>query len=75
MTAGRPTDDRAVLVGDTCCESSRSAMAMAVVRDAGWHRAARWARWLAWISLAWMVTEGAVGLWQGLAVGSIALTG
>ncbi|OBJ81427.1 hypothetical protein A9W97_02490 [Mycobacterium gordonae] len=48
---------------------------MPVVRDASWHRAARWARRLAWISLGWMVTEGAVGLWQGLAVGSIALTG
>jgi divalent metal cation (Fe/Co/Zn/Cd) transporter len=46
-----------------------------VVRDAGWHRAARSARWLAWASLAWMLLEGAVGLWQGLMVGSIALTG
>jgi len=46
-----------------------------LVRDAGWHRAARWARWLAWVSLAWMLIEGAVGLWQGLLVGSIALTG
>ena len=45
------------------------------MRDAGWHRAARGARGLAWASLAWMLTEGAVGLWQGLAVGSIALTG
>ena len=33
------------------------------------------ARWLAWASLAWMCTEGAVGLWQGLAAGSPALTG
>lgn len=52
-----------------------SGSAQPVVRDAGWHRAARWARWLAWASLAWMVTEGAVGLWQGLVAGSIALTG
>jgi divalent metal cation (Fe/Co/Zn/Cd) transporter len=44
-------------------------------RDAAWHRAATWAKRLAWISLAAMLTEGAVGLWQGLAVGSIALTG
>jgi divalent metal cation (Fe/Co/Zn/Cd) transporter len=43
--------------------------------DAGWLRAARLARWLAWVSLAWMCTEGAIGLWQGLAAGSIALTG
>jgi divalent metal cation (Fe/Co/Zn/Cd) transporter len=45
------------------------------VRDAGWHRAARQARWLAWVSLAWMCAEGAVGLWQGIAAGSVALTG
>ena len=45
------------------------------VGDAGWLRAARLARWLAWVSLAWMCTEGAIGLWQGLAAGSIALTG
>jgi divalent metal cation (Fe/Co/Zn/Cd) transporter len=44
-------------------------------RDAGWLRAARWARRLAWISLAWMCIEGAVGLWQGFATGSISLTG
>jgi divalent metal cation (Fe/Co/Zn/Cd) transporter len=45
------------------------------VRDAGWLRAARWARWLAWASLVWMVTEGAIGLWQGFVAGSIALIG
>jgi divalent metal cation (Fe/Co/Zn/Cd) transporter len=45
------------------------------VRDQEWRHAARAARWLAWASLAWMCTEGAIGLWQGLAAGSIALTG
>jgi divalent metal cation (Fe/Co/Zn/Cd) transporter len=44
-------------------------------RDGGWLSAARTARWLAWMSLLWMGTEGAVGLWQGLAAGSAALTG
>jgi divalent metal cation (Fe/Co/Zn/Cd) transporter len=44
-------------------------------RDDGWLRAARWARVLAWASLAWMCAEGAVGLWQGFASGSVALTG
>jgi divalent metal cation (Fe/Co/Zn/Cd) transporter len=48
---------------------------MPPVREAGWLRAARLARWLAWASLAWMCTEGAIGLWQGLAAGSVALTG
>ncbi|ORB76065.1 cation transporter [Mycobacterium scrofulaceum] len=44
-------------------------------RDAGWARAARWARWLAWASLLWMCAEGALGLWQGFAAGSISLIG
>jgi divalent metal cation (Fe/Co/Zn/Cd) transporter len=48
---------------------------MPLERNAGWRRAARLARWLAWASLVWMCTEGAIGLWQGLAAGSIALTG
>jgi divalent metal cation (Fe/Co/Zn/Cd) transporter len=43
--------------------------------DDGWLRAARWAAALAWASLAWMCAEGAVGIWQGLAAGSIALLG
>jgi len=47
----------------------------AVRRDAGWVRAARWARRLAWASLAWMTVEGAVGLAAGLAAGSAALAG
>jgi divalent metal cation (Fe/Co/Zn/Cd) transporter len=44
-------------------------------QDQGWLRAARYARWLAWVSLAWMMAEGAVGLIAGLAAGSIALVG
>lgn len=46
-----------------------------VVHDAGWRRAAVWARRLAWISLILVGVEGVLGLWQGLAAGSIALTG
>lgn len=46
-----------------------------VIRDAGWQRAAVWARRLAWLSLVLVAVEGVVGLWQGLAAGSIALTG
>ena len=48
---------------------------MPAVRDAGWHRAGRQARWLAWASLAWMSAEGGIGLWQGITAGSAALTG
>jgi len=44
-------------------------------RDAGWLRAARTAVWLSWASLAYMAVEGGVGVWQGVAAGSIALTG
>ena len=46
-----------------------------VVRDAGWLRAAKLARWLAWASLGWMTIEGAVGLVAGFSAGSIALVG
>lgn len=49
--------------------------AVAAMRGAGWRRDAGWARRLAWISLAVLLVEGAIGLWQGLAVGSVALTG
>ncbi len=48
---------------------------VAVLRSAGWHRAAQWARRLAWTSLILVGVEGAVGLWQGLAASSISLTG
>ena len=44
-------------------------------RGAGWRADARWARQLAWVSMVVVLVEGGVGLWQGLAVGSIALTG
>jgi divalent metal cation (Fe/Co/Zn/Cd) transporter len=54
---------------DDCCAFGPAP----AVRDAGWHRAAGQARLLAWVSLVWMCAEGAVGLWQGFIVGSIAL--
>src|SRR5580693_6993805 len=46
-----------------------------IAPDAGWQRSAQWARRLAWVSLAVVLIEGVIGLWQGLAVGSVALTG
>jgi len=66
------------LVTDDCCtpgSPGADCHPAPQPRDARWHSAARAARWLSWASLAWMCTEGAVGLWQGLATGSIALTG
>jgi divalent metal cation (Fe/Co/Zn/Cd) transporter len=56
-----------------CCTAE--ATAAAGQRDAGWLRAARWARGLAWVSLVWMCIEGGIGLWQGYASGSISLIG
>jgi divalent metal cation (Fe/Co/Zn/Cd) transporter len=60
---------------DACCDGTTLASPTSVARDAGWQQGARWARRLAWVSLAVMLVEGGVGLWQGLAVGSVALTG
>ena len=54
---------------DVCCTSTE------VTRDAGWLRAARHARTLAWFSLAWMTCEGVLGLVAGIAANSISLIG
>ena len=52
-----------------------SATAQAVTRDAGWQRAARQARLLSWLSLAWMVAEGAIAITAAVIAGSVALLG
>jgi len=44
-----------------------------VVRSDEWHAAARKARMLSWLSLAWMAAEGAIALTAGALAGSIAL--
>jgi divalent metal cation (Fe/Co/Zn/Cd) transporter len=44
-------------------------------QDVRWRHSAQWAWRLAWVSMVAMLSEGVVGLWQGLEVGSIALTG
>jgi divalent metal cation (Fe/Co/Zn/Cd) transporter len=56
----------------TCCESCTDPDGN---RDERWLRYSQYARWLAWVSLAWMTAEGAIGLAAGIAAGSIALTG
>jgi hypothetical protein len=43
------------------------------VRGVEWHRNARRARLLSWVSLVWMTIEGAVGVFSGIVAGSIAL--
>ena len=76
MTTARPAGERGLpVIQDACRAAGGADLPAPMVRDAGWRRAARQARWLAWVSLAWMCTEGAIGLWQGMAAGSIALTG
>jgi divalent metal cation (Fe/Co/Zn/Cd) transporter len=42
-------------------------------RSAEWHAAARRAKLLSWLSLAWMGAEGAIALTAGVLAGSIAL--
>ena len=44
-------------------------------RSHEWLRAARQARLLSWLSLAWMGSEGVLGIVTGVVAGSIALTG
>jgi cation efflux family protein len=44
-----------------------------LTRDAGWFRAARRAKWLAWASLVWMTAEGLIGLVAGLSANSISV--
>ena len=73
--AAERTGEQTSLVHQACCDASTSALLTPVVLDAGWFRAARWARWLAWASLLWMCAEGVIGLWQGFVAGSISLIG
>lgn len=65
--------DQAGLVADACC--AETGHGHDVARDLQWQHGATWAWRLAWVSIIAMLTEGGVGLWQGLSVGSIALTG
>ena len=65
--------DPAGLVADACC--AETGHGHLTPHDLQWGRSAQWAWRLAWVSMVAMLAEGVVGLWQGLAVGSIALTG
>jgi divalent metal cation (Fe/Co/Zn/Cd) transporter len=44
-----------------------------LTRSPEWHRAARRARLLSWISLAWMGAEGGIAIAAGILAGSVAL--
>jgi divalent metal cation (Fe/Co/Zn/Cd) transporter len=52
-----------------------SATARAAARGPGWHRAARQARLLSWLSLAYMAAEGAAAITAAVIAGSVALLG
>jgi divalent metal cation (Fe/Co/Zn/Cd) transporter len=71
--ASRAGPGPAVPAPDTCGEDG--APATAANPDERWLRNARYARRLAWASLAWMAAEAAGGLAAGVAAGSIALVG
>jgi divalent metal cation (Fe/Co/Zn/Cd) transporter len=47
----------------------------AITRDASWQRAARQARLLSWLSLAYMAAEGAIAVIAAVLAGSVALLG
>jgi divalent metal cation (Fe/Co/Zn/Cd) transporter len=73
VTESRSIGDPAGLVARASC--AEAGHGHAITHDSQWQRRAQWAWRLAWVSMVAMLTEGVVGLWQGLAVGSIALTG
>src|SRR5205807_1322205 len=47
----------------------------AITRDASWQRAARHARLLSWLSLAYMAAEGTIAITAAVIAGSVALLG
>lgn len=75
MTTVDRSTNHAAIDDHTCCAATQPVRPVSPAPDAQWHRYARLARWLSWVSLLWMITEAVVGLWQGVIVGSIALTG
>jgi divalent metal cation (Fe/Co/Zn/Cd) transporter len=77
VTTGRPVGEPGLPVLAECCAPGCSCCGAQVEprRGADWYRAARTARWLSWISLAWMTAEGTLGLIAGINGGSVSLTG
>jgi len=76
MTSGqraKPTAGTAVPAVDSRCEDFTAATPASPGQQ--WLCNARYARWLAWASMAWMAAECIVGLAAGFAAGSIALVG
>jgi divalent metal cation (Fe/Co/Zn/Cd) transporter len=72
MNTADQIPEQAVRVAPGSCCAERSAP---VERDTDWHRAARHARLLSWLSLVYMAVEGAVAITAALLSGSVALLG
>lgn len=70
LTGDLVPGDSVETFADDCCWR-----AAAVERDAVWHRAARRARLLSWLSLVYMAAEGAIGITAAVLAGSVALLG
>ncbi|WP_081283284.1 cation transporter [Mycobacterium asiaticum] len=75
MSTRKSSGDPTPAVDDFGCATECSEKPTTVTRDVGWHRAARWARGLAVVSLTFVLVQGGIGVWQGLSADSIALTG
>src|ERR1700690_1294897 len=50
-------------------------VASGLTRGPGWHQAARQARLLSWLSLAYMAAEGTIAIIAAILAGSVALLG
>jgi divalent metal cation (Fe/Co/Zn/Cd) transporter len=70
MSAADHAPEHATSIERSCVDP-----AAVVERDAGWHRAARRARMLSWLSLGYMAAEGAVAITAAVLAGSVALLG
>jgi divalent metal cation (Fe/Co/Zn/Cd) transporter len=77
MTTSRPESKPVLPVPDESCSPGCSCCGAQAEPERGvdWYRAAWLARWLSWLSLAWMTAEGALGLVAGVRGGSVSLTG
>jgi divalent metal cation (Fe/Co/Zn/Cd) transporter len=77
VTAARPAGKPGLPVLDECCAPGCSGGGAQAEpgRGADWYHAATSARWLSWLSLAWMTAEGTLGLIAGIGGGSVSLTG
>lgn len=74
MSAAEKIPGPATAATEDCCHNPTSPLVPGQ-RDAAWLRAARRARLLSWLSLAYMAVEGAIALVAAIAAGSVALLG